>query len=81
MLLCVILLNRGDVEVKSTLKIIVITITCVCFVLTVSGLRARRSGVRIPAEARDFFYLLQKLPDWLWCPRNLLFRGYLASIL
>jgi hypothetical protein len=42
--------------------------------VAVSRLEADRSGVRIPAGARDFIF--PKCPDWLFSPPSLLFNGY-----
>jgi hypothetical protein len=41
-------------------------------------LRAGRSGVRIPAEVRDFSFL-QNLPYLLWGLVSLVFNGYQGS--
>jgi hypothetical protein len=45
----------------------------------VTTLWVQRSGVLIPAGARDFFPL-RNGPDRLWGPPNLLFNGYGGSL-
>jgi hypothetical protein len=44
----------------------------------VTRLQAGRSGFRIPARGRRFFFC-PKRPDRLWCPPRLLFNGYRSS--
>jgi len=45
----------------------------------ITRLQAGLSGVRIPAEGRDFplfFKKKKKDPEQLWCPNSLLFNEY-----
>ena len=73
--------NRGFLDARNEVRTASVNTrtSWLSFILSFQStniLRAGRTGARIPAVARGFFFRLLSPPDRLWSPQCLLFAGY-----